>query len=142
MKAYVIVRIGYEYNDEIYYSHDRSGHPTLVFFSKQSAHEKVRELNAVEFKSTNISEYYYEISEVCDDLDELQLFVDDLNSKYGKPQPVSSWDRPDEWRLHNDATVEESKKYCDMVKISFFEVIETQVDRQDLIDSQITSILD
>ena len=47
-KAYVILRKGFEYDDNIY-SESEGGTPNLIVFSKEDANRKVDELKAEEF---------------------------------------------------------------------------------------------
>ena len=48
-KAYVILRKGFEYDDNIY-SETEGGSPSLIVFSKEDAMKKVDELNIKEYK--------------------------------------------------------------------------------------------
>ena len=62
-KAYVILRKGFEYDDNIY-SESEGGSPSLIVFSKEDANRKVNELNAKEFKQCSISEYSYDMEDI------------------------------------------------------------------------------
>jgi hypothetical protein len=144
MKAYVILQRGFEYDDEIYSNHESgSGFPKTVFFTKTAALEQTRKLNIEEFKITNISDYCYEIEDICDDVEKLEELVKQFKQKYGEcPPPKSKWDRkPDGWRLHPDVSDEEAKKYSDLVNLEFYEVVETEVDVQDMRESKIDNII-
>jgi len=144
MKAYVILQRGFEYNDEIYSNHESgSGFPKTVFFTKQAALQESRKLNIAEFKTLNLTDYCYELEDICDDVDQLEELVKQLKQKYGEcPDPKSMWERkPDEWRLHPDVTDEEAKLYSDLINLEFFEVVETEVDVQDMRESKIESIM-
>lgn len=134
MKAYVILNKGYEYNDEIYSeSESGGGHPKKIFFTKEDAQKEINKLNILEFKQTNIDGYAYDLGDIVDDVDALKTYVDSLNEKYGKPTPASKWDSVDEWRLNEKATDEESVKYMRQVNLSFFEMVETEVDDADFV---------
>jgi hypothetical protein len=144
MKAYVILQRGFEYNDEIYSNYESgSGFPKTIFFTKKAALEQVRKLNIAEFKSQNLSDYCYDIEDICDDVEKLEELLKTFKQKYGEcPQPKSLWDRkPDEWRLHPDVTDEEAEQYSDLINIQFYEVIETEVDVQDMRESKIENII-
>ena len=143
MKSYIILQKGYEYNDEIYSESDSGvGHPKKVFFNRESAQKECQRLDILEFKKTNITEYTYDIEDIlnCDE-SELLEFCNSLNEKYGKPELSSRWERPDDFRLNEKASEEESMKYANMVGISFFSVEECDVDVQDLRDYQINQVI-
>ena len=143
MKSYIILQKGYEYNDEIYSESDSgAGHPQKVFFNHESAQKECQRLDILEFKKTNITEYTYDIEDIlnCDE-SELLEFCNSLNEKYGKNESSSRWDRPDDFRLNEKASEEESMKYANMVGISFFSVEECDVDVQDLRDYQINQVI-
>jgi hypothetical protein len=142
MNAFVVLRKGFEYNDEIYSQSENSGgNPHKVFFTREGCSEEVERMNIKEFKETNITEYSYNIEDICDDPEELLEFCKALEEKYGKMESVSRWDSPDEYRLHKMSTDEESKKYGDMINLYFYEMVEVEVDQQDLRESKIQQIL-
>ena len=144
MKVYVILQRGFEYDDEIYSNHESgSGFPQTVFFTKPGALEQTRKLNIEEFKTTNISDYCYEIEDICDDVEKLKELVKQFKQKYGECPPSKSvWERkPDEWRLHPDVTDEEAKQYVKLINLEFYEVVETEVDVQDMRESKIENII-
>jgi hypothetical protein len=144
MKSYIILKKGYEYNDEIYSEFDSgAGRPHRVFLNRESANKECQKLDIKEFKETNITEYAYDIEDVLNCTEsELLEYCKSLNDKYGKPESISRWDRPDDYRLNANATEEESIKYANMVGLSFFSVEECEVDIQDLRDYQITQIIE
>jgi len=142
MNAFVVLRKGFEYNDEIYSQSENSGgNPHKVFFTREGCSEEVERMNIKEFKETNISEYSYDIEDICDDPEELLEFCKSLEDKYGKMESTDRWNSPDEYRLHKMATDEEAKKYGDMVNLYFYEMVEVEVDQQDLRESKIQQIL-
>jgi len=142
MNAFVILQKGFEYNDEIYsQSESGGGNPHKIFFTREGCSEEVERMNIKEFKETNITQYSYDIEDICDDPEELLEFCKALEEKYGKMESTDRWDSPDEYRLHKMATDEESKKYRDMVNLYFYEMVEVEVDQQDLRESKIQQIL-
>jgi hypothetical protein len=142
MIAYVILQKGFEYNDEVYsQSGSGAGHPHKIFFTKEAAREEVVKMNINEFKQTNITEYSYEIEDICDDPDELLEFCNSLNEKYGEIESKDVWNIPDEYRLHNMATDEEANQYSKMVDLDFYEMVEVEVDQQDLRESKLNQII-
>jgi hypothetical protein len=140
-KAYVILKKGFEYDDNIY-NEVEGGRPSLVVFDKEDAEQKVYELNIQEYKQLNITDYGYGIDEVLKVDEEVYFdFNKSLVEKYGEITKQGSWDRT-ESRLHPMANDEESKKYAKMLEISFYEVVETDLDMKSYRDTKINSILD
>ena len=140
-KAYVILKKGLEYDDNIYNELD-GGRPSLVVFDKEDADQKVYELNIQEYKQLNITDYGYGLDEVLKvDEDVYYDFNKSLVEKYGEIKKQGSWDRT-ESRLHPMANDDESKKYAKMLEISFYEVVETDLDMKSYRDTKINSILD
>jgi hypothetical protein len=140
-KAYVILKKGFEYDDNIYNEVD-GGKPSLVVFDKEDAEQKVYELNIQEYKQLNITDYGYGIDEVLKVDEEVYFdFNKSLVEKYGEITKQGSWDRT-ESRLHPMANDEESKNYAKMIEISFYEVVETDLDMKSYRDTKINSILD
>ena len=84
-KAYVILKKGFEYDDNIY-SESEGGSPSLIVFSEEDAKKKVNELNAKEYKQCSLNEYSYDLEDSLSvDLSEYDEFNESLNTKYGKP---------------------------------------------------------
>jgi len=140
MKAHVIVKKGYEYDDNIY-SESEGGNPELICFSKEDAESKVNELNKQEFKTTSLSYYSYELEDILNvDIDEYQKFNESLVEKYGQIKKRNSWDDAENI-LHPMANDEEIEKYIKMVSISFYEVKPTDIDVQSFRDYKIDEVL-
>jgi len=139
-KAYVILRKGFEYDDNIYNETD-GGTPDLIVFSKENAKRKVEELNIKEYKECSLSEYSYEMENSLNvDYDVYQEFNESLITKYGKPESKNRWDNFEN-KLHPMANEEESKKYASMVSLVFYEAVETDIDLQSLREKQLNTIL-
>jgi hypothetical protein len=139
-KAYVILRKGFEYDDNIY-SESEGGSPSLIVFSKEDAKKKVDELNAKEYKQCSLNEYSYDLEDSLSvDVSEYDEFNDSLTAKYGKPELKNKWESSEN-RLHPMANEEEIKKYMSMVKLSFYEAVETDIDVQSYREKKITEIL-
>lgn len=142
MKAYIILRKRFEYNDEIYSQPDSGGGtPEKVFFTKEDAKQEILRLNIEEMKETDIEHYTYDIGDLVTDLDGFKEYIKSLNEKYGKPTPKNQWDRPDQYRLNSNATYEESSKYMRYVNLSFYELAETEVDVPSLREAKLNEIL-
>ena len=139
-KAYVILRKGFEYDDNIYNETD-GGTPDLIVFSKEDAKRKVEELNIKEYKECSLSEYSYEMENSLNvDYGVYQEFNESLIIKYGKPESKNIWDNFEN-KLHPMANEEESKKYASMVSLVFYEAVETDIDLQSLREKQLNTIL-
>lgn len=139
-KAYVILKKGFEYDDNIY-SESEGGNPSLIVFSKEDAKKKVNELNAKEYKQCSLNEYSYDLEDSLSvDISEYDEFNESLNTKYGKPESKNRWESFEN-RLHPMANEEETNKYMSMVKLSFYEAVETDIDIQSLREKQINEIL-
>jgi hypothetical protein len=142
MKAHVIVKKGYEYDDNIYSEPESGGgSPELICFSKEDAEAKVNELNKQEFKTTSLSYYSYDLGDILDvDVDEYHKFNESLVEKYGQIKKRNSWDDAENI-LHPMANDEETEQYMKMVCISFYEVKPTDVDVQSFRDYKIDEVL-
>ena len=139
-KAYVILRKGFEYDDNIY-NESEGGTPNLIVFSKEDADKKVDELNAKEYQQCSLNEYSYDLEDSLSvDLSEYDEFNDSLTTKYGKPELKNKWESSEN-RLHPMANEEETKKYMSMVKLSFYEAMETDIDIRSYREKKITEIL-
>ena len=142
MIAYVVLQKGFEYNDEVYsQAESGSGHPHKIFFTEEAAREEVERMNIKELKETNITEYAYDIEDICDYPDELLEFCNSLNEKYGKIETKDRWNTPDEYRLNSMATDEEAKQYSNMIDLDFYEMVQVEIDQQDLRESKLRQIV-
>ena len=109
--------------------------------TKEEAIEKVKELNAKEFKECSLNEYSYDMGDILNvDLVEYEEFNDSLNEKYGKPKAKNAWDSIEN-RLHPMANEEETKKYVEMVSITFYDMVETDVDLKSYREKQLNQVL-
>lgn len=141
MKAYVILQKGFEYNDEVY-TEGEGGNPQIVCFSKEDAKIKVDQLNFDEYKKRSLTEYTYDLEDVLKvDVEDYEKFNESLVEKYGPIVATNRW-YDTENILHPKASAEESKKYCDMTTLSFYDVVETEVDMESYRDYKIGEIID
>ena len=140
MKAHVIVKKGYEYDDNIY-SESEGGNPELICFSKEDADKKVNELNKEEFKTTSLSHYSYDLEDILDvDIEEYQNFNKSLIEKYGEIKKRNSWNDSQNI-LHPMANDDETEQYMKMTCLSFYEVKATDIDVQSFRDYKINEVL-
>lgn len=139
MKAHVIVKKGYEYDDNIY-SESEGGNPELICFSKEDAEAKVKELNKQEFKTSSLSYYSYDLEDILNvDIEEYEKFNESLVEKYG-PIKKSGWGDTENI-LHPDANEEETEQYMKMISLTFYEVKPTDIDVQSFRDYKISEVL-
>jgi spore germination protein YaaH len=142
MKAYVILRKGFEYDDNIYNSYDGGGGtPDTIVFSKEDAIKKVEELNIEEFKTESITNYSYDIEDVLNvDYETYDNFNKKLVEKYGPIPRKDIWSS-NENVLHPNATNEEAIEYDKMINLTFFEYHETNMDMQSFREQRINETL-
>jgi hypothetical protein len=140
--AYLILKKGFEYDDNIYNSTEEGGNPSLIVFSREEAKQKVNDLNIKEFKQCSLSEYTYEMEDILNvEISEYDEFNESLDTKYGKPEAKNKWESTEN-RLHPMANEEECKKYSEMVSLNFYEYTETDIDVESLRNKQLESLLD
>jgi hypothetical protein len=141
MKAYVILKKGFEYDDNIY-NESEGGNPQIVCFSKEDAKIKVDQLNFEEYKIRSLTEYTYDLEDVLSvDVEDYEKFNESLVEKYGPIVATNRWNDTENI-LHPKASVEESKEYCKMTTLSFYDVVETEVDMESYRDYKIGEIID
>ena len=140
-KAYIVMKKGYEYDDNIY-NETEGGNPKTVCFSKQDAIEKAKELNVIEYQTSSITEFSYEYEDCVNvEWDIFENFNKSLVEKYGKIPTKYSWDNTEN-RLHPSANQDEINEYCKMVTVSFYEVVEVDVDISSWRNNQLNQIID
>ena len=142
MKAYVILRKGFEYDDNIYHEYEGGGgSPDIIVFSKEDAIRKVEEMNMECFKTENIANYSYEIEDVLNvDKEEYEEFNQKLVEKYGVIERKDRWTSYENV-LHPMANKEEAQLYDKMVNLTFFEFKETNMDMQSFREQRINETL-
>lgn len=140
MQAYVIMKKGFEYDDNIYNESD-GGEPKKIFFSKKDADEEASKLNIEEIKNCDIHDYAYDIEDIINDPEKTSEYLKSLNEKYGKPTPKNKWEDFGEYQLNPKATDEEAKEYLSMIKIRFFEIKKVDIDVTSYRDFKIEEVL-
>lgn len=138
MKAYVIMKKGYEYDDNIY-NELEGGTPKTIFFNLKDANEVRDKLEVEEMKIVDISYYAYDINDCVDDLEGLKLYVESMNNKYGTVSSIKWFNS--EFALNKSATLEEGLEFLKMVKIRFYDIVEVGVDNRSFRDYKISEIL-
>jgi hypothetical protein len=131
---------GFEYDDNIY-NESEGGNPQIVCFSKEDAKIKVDQLNFEEYKIRSLTEYTYDLEDVLSvDVEDYEKFNESLVEKYGPIVATNRWNDTENI-LHPKASVEESKEYCKMTTLSFYDVVETEVDMESYRDYKIGEII-
>lgn len=114
MKYYIIQKVGYEYNDEVYYrAEDGGGTPEYVFLDKDKAQKSCDEKNIKELSGLNIFEYGYSSDEIFEDE------AADLMKKFGAP--IDDCDRDYQFP---SLTLKQYRQIEPYLKIKFYEVCE------------------
>lgn len=140
-KAYIVMKKGYEYDDNIY-NETEGVTPEIVCFSKQDAIKKAKELNITEYQTSSITDFSYEYEDCVNvEWDIFENFNNSLVEKYGKIPLKYSWDSPEN-RLHPSANQDEINEYCKMVTISFYDIVEVDIDTSGYRDKKLQQILD
>lgn len=139
-KGYIVMKKGYEYDDNTYNETD-GGHPKVVCFSKEDAIRKVKELNIKEYQEVSLLDYVYEDDCLNVEWIEFESFNKSLIDKYGEIPKTYSWDNTEN-RLHPSANQDEIDEYCRMVSVSFYEITDVDIDMSSWRDSQINLIVD
>lgn len=141
MKGYVILEKGFQYNDEIHSNEGEGGIPVKIFLNKEFASKELYRLEIEKLKSINITDYCYQVDEICHNVDKLTSLCDTLNQKYGKPESRTNWDHIDEYRLNYLASDEESMQYYNLINLQFYEIVESDFDQSDIRESKIDHII-
>jgi hypothetical protein len=103
MQVFVVVRVGYEYNDENYYRPESEGGlPIKVFDSKEEANDYCREANINEFRRLGTP------------------------GKYGMELSTYDYDHLDGVNFNEETTDFEIMNVMKNTKVRFFEVHKTE----------------
>ena len=153
MKGYIVLEIGFSYDDNFYTSNeDGGGSPVKIFFSKKSADEKAMEMEFIKHSQINVKEftgYDYDDdndgSEYTDapiKSDEFESFMKEMNSKYGFVDKYHKWDNDTIYKPNTKYTTEERKKYLSFFKeMIFYSVEETEFDVEDMRNHKIDQVI-
>jgi vacuolar-type H+-ATPase subunit I/STV1 len=140
-RAYIVMKKGYEYDDSIY-NETEGGQPKIVCFSKKDAIDKVKQLNVLDYQRSSITDFVYEYDDCVNvEWDDFEKFNNSLVKKYGEIDKNYKWDSTEN-RLHPSANEDEINEYCKMVTISFYEVVEVDIDTSSWRDKKINQLFD
>jgi len=110
---YVLVRIGFEYNDEVYYNNQggSNGEPVKVFHDKKLANLYCQKKNIEELKRNEIGQYCYGLDEI--DAGGMVDFLDSLGI-----------DTNDHYELNlSGLTDEQFEKLYELTSLRFYDVV-------------------
>lgn len=139
-KAFVVMKKGYEYDDNNYYEID-GGHPKVILFTKEEADLRVKELNIKEYQEVSIRDFSYDNNWLNVDYNDFSKFNKSLVEKYGKIPTNNHWEDTED-KLHPSADESEINEYFKMVNISFYDVLEIDIDVSSYRDKKLRDILD
>jgi rubredoxin len=84
-KLYVVVSVGFNYNDEIHSSYDGdAGTPIKAFRNKKSAEDYASELERKKFSGLELREYCYDLNDLVDDWDKLEEVINEIYRRQAK----------------------------------------------------------
>ena len=124
-KAYVVMEVSWEYNDEIYYTtDDGAGQPERVFLDKKKAEEYAVEKTADTIRGAGhlISEKYYSLSDILRNVDEDE-FKTMLEGMGG-----SIDDDGRDIKLPKNLSIDNVKKILAAISLRWYKVEETEIE--------------
>jgi hypothetical protein len=140
MRAYILMERGFEYDDN-YYNPTEGGNPKKIYFSKKDAEIDKKIFDLERFTSEGPLNYIYDTDDAIKDSDKMTELTNRLLEKYGAPVFKSSWQRLEEYQLHPNANEEEKEEYIKLMRFSFYEIKEVDVDQSSFRNYQIDSVL-
>ena len=118
MKAYVVMEVGWEYNDEVYYTtEDKAGKPSVVYKDKNKAEEVCRKCNIDKLLQEDLIHYCYDIDDVLEP--GFEEYVKEINGEFFEDEGVL--------RLPNTRTPEQEMKLLSLINLRFFTVSEVEI---------------
>ena len=120
VKGYVILEVGFEYNDEIYHTGNYGetyAAPNTVFMDKDKAIEEVDKLNVNKLRGEYLDYYGYGVEEFANDED---AFMEFWRREFDK-------DAEYEFRVPSDATDEQLKGLIKLLSFRFFTLKEIEL---------------
>lgn len=126
--GYVVVQVGYDYNDEIYSRSDSGGNPTKIYLNYQKAQAEVNRLNMQELLTCEIGQYAYDLEDIIIDMAEFEKILRKYDTK-------NSLDMDDSYALSEWFTTNSKKfssedmvKVCTLISLNFYELVEVEFD--------------
>lgn len=127
--GYVVVQVGYDYNDEIYCrSESGGGTPTKIYLDYNKAKAELHRLNLLELVTCEIGHYAYDLEDIINDMEEFIAII----NKYDLKSEVNLDDsyKLGEWFSSNAGkfSQEDQEKILNLVSLSFYELAEVEFD--------------
>lgn len=124
-KGYVILEIGYEYNDEIYHTGNYGESyeaPNKIYTDKVKADADLVTKNLEKFKGLELGYYCYGIDEITHDE---QGLIDFLNNELKMNVKEDEF-----WDVHlpNDMTDEQCKALMKLINLEFYTIHEVEIE--------------
>ncbi len=131
---FVLMKVGYEYNDETYFPSSRgNGKPSNIFCSKLEAEKAAKNKNREEFKTliqtSDIKEYGYSISEVLDyEKSKTKSGMDKVNNIFKNifGLDAESWWDESRPKMKYNVSNEELDELISCFSFTFYNVIEVE----------------
>lgn len=123
--GYVILPIGWEYNDEVYHTGNYGEtyeKPTSVILNKEKAQTKLKESEINHFKGTTLGMYGYGADEFSNDPDALIEFFNKEFDEEIEPDGYSEFGVP------SDATDDQIERLMKIVTVRFYEMVEVEIE--------------
>ena len=125
--GYVIVKPGWEYNDEIYYNSSNctiDPNFNFIYTNEKDAQKALEETLISEWSNQNIAEYGYGIDEILSDVDdfgekELKIFIEEIGGEW----------KSDDWSIMTPTLmkIEDIRFIEEKVSFSFAYITEVEI---------------
>jgi len=125
--GYIIVKPGWEYNDEIYYnSSNCTVDPdfSFIYTNEQEAKKALESVLIVEWSNQNLAEFGYGIDEILSDMDDfgekdLKIFIEEIGGEW----------KSDDWKIMTPTLmkIEDIRFIEEKVSFSFAYITEVEI---------------
>ena len=125
--GYVIVKPGWEYNDEIYYNSSNctiDPNFNFIYTNEKDAQKVLEETLISEWSNQNIAEYGYGIDEILSDMDDfgekdLKIFIEEIGGEW----------KSDDWKIMTPMImkIEDIRFIEEKVSFSFAYITEVDI---------------
>jgi len=123
VKKYVVMEIGYEYNDEVMHTTEGDyGTPRRIYSSKEKAEEVIKNLTISKYKSEEIAYYYYDMDEL------IQIDIDKFKMECYKILGEEGWEGIDfeRFEMSSSWTDEQIEKLSEFITLEFYKIVEVE----------------
>lgn len=130
--GYVVLEIGYEYNDEFYYKNgDNCGTPTKIYLDKNKALHEVNALNErAILEIDNICEYAEDIREIIHDVNEFERILKNYDKSVDADDSHAMGESFRQHFLKFNST--DKRRILRLIKLEFFSIQEVEIDENSL----------